>query len=555
MALNVNNYAILQGFRLNFYLNKPNRNNWGVVYARFNVGGDMHRISTGIKVKGEYWNKEGGGAVILQRDSMSRVNWEIHHNLSGALNNLYNSVNEKIEYYLCDTNINLTSSSIAEELEDIIRPKRMTKKNSKLSLSNLFKGLALEYDNKKTGQTLLGVISTFSRFMEEKGIKDNVESLNMATAKEWRNWLAEGDFSVDRAKCCLNYFFTLAKRLEQRYDYDFKLNKDRIEPIKDKRSVEERRDNGIALTGEEIERLRSVDLSGRKDLIPVRDSFLLQCWCGCRVEDMPLLLNSGNIKEDKDGVIFSQFTTKKKGITAIIPLNSLFPGALELAERYKDNAPFDDSNTALYNERLKELAELAGLKREITYTGQKGGVKYIDKDPLHKVISSHTGRHTFITNCIREKGLTPDKVKLMSGHADTRIIESVYANLTKEDNKNLLKKAINESQGRESRENESRKETRIPGNNNPADFALWLIRELGIKVESGELSLPGLVERIAQEKTRIIKKYGKKRYEDIKTFLGVGLGKVDKKRLEILFCKGLGKEIKLTGGVSGLRRL
>ena len=110
MALNVNNYAILQGFRLNFYLNKPNRNNWGVVYAKFNVGGDIHRISTGIKVKADYWNKGGGGAVILQRDLMSRTNWEIHNHISGELNNLYNSVNEKIEYYLCDTNINLTSS-------------------------------------------------------------------------------------------------------------------------------------------------------------------------------------------------------------------------------------------------------------------------------------------------------------------------------------------------------------------------------------------------------------------------------------------------------------
>lgn len=550
MALNVNNYAILQGFRLNFYLNKPNRNNLGVVYAKFNVGGDIHRISTGIQVKADYWNKGGGGAVILQRDLMSRTNWEIHNHISGELNNLYNSVNEKIEYYLCDTNINLTSSSIAEELEEIIRPKRMTKKNSKISLSNLFKGLVLDYDNEKSKHTYLGILTTFSRFLKEKGIPDNVESVNMATAKEWRNWLAEGDFSVNRAKSCFNLFFTLAKRLEQRYDYDFKLNKDRIEPIKDKRSVEERRDNGIALTGEEIERLRSVDLSGRKDLIPVRDSFLLQCWCGCRVEDMPLLLNSGNIKEDKDGVIYCQFTTQKRGITAIIPLNSLFPGALELVERYKDNCKYSGDNTAQYNILLKELAELAGLKREITYTGQRRGVKHVDKDPLHKVISSHIGRHTFITNCIREKGLTPDKIKLMTGHADTKIIESVYANLTKEDNKNILKQAINESQGRE-----SRKETRIPGNNNPADFALWLIRELGIKVESGELSLPGLVERIAQEKSRIIEKYGKKRYEDIKTFLGVGLGKVDKKRLEILFCKGLGKGIKLTGGISGLRRL
>ena len=457
MALNVNNYSILQGFRLNFYLNKPNRNKWGVVYARFNIAGEIHRLSTGIKVKEEYWNQQGVGRIILQRDLMSRVNFEIHNYLYGELNRLYNSVNEKIEYYLCDTNINLTSSIIAGELEEIIRPKRITKKYSKISLSNLYKGLVLDYENEKSKQTYLGILATFSRFLKEKRIPDKVESVNMAIAKEWRNWLAEGDFSVSRAKACFNLFFTLSKRLEQKYDYDFNLNKDRIEPIKDKRSVEERRDNGIALTGEEIERLRNVDLSWRKDLIPVRDSFLLQCYCGCRIEDMPLLLNSGNIKKDKDGVIYCQFTTQKRGITAIIPLNTLYPVALELAEKYLDNCLYSGDNTAKYNILLKELAELAGLDRIITYTGQKGGIKHIDKDPLHKVISSHTGRHTFITNCIREKGLMPDKIKLMTGHADTKIIESVYANLTKEDNKNLLKQAINKSLESEIRESERKR--------------------------------------------------------------------------------------------------
>lgn len=550
---------VIQRVNPSFYINTPNREGEGVVYIRYRVGGILYRVSTGVKVKEEYWSKAERRIVL--KGNVSRLDWEIYNHYSEVLNSLRYEVEKKKEYYLCDTSTPISCKSIGDDIAQNLNPiYKMKKKNtttSTISLTSLMKGIVMDMDNKTSQRTLLGTVSTFSRFLTEKGIEDCVSSLNMSTMRMWRDWLAEGDFAVTRAVGCFSYIFTLATKLERKYDYDFQLNKSKIEPIRDKRTQEEKRDNGIALTSEEIERLVNIDLTERKKLVTARDMFLLQCWCGCRVEDLPLLLTGANITKDSDGVIHSTFVTQKRGITSIIPLNTLFPRAIDLVEKYVNNCPVSTRHDQMkYNGRLKELAKLAGLDRKIKYTGQRGGKKHVDVNPLYEVISSHDGRHTFITNCIREKGLTPDKVKLMSGHADTKLIESVYTNLTREDSKNVLKKAIQETKGKNStgesthRENESATESNARGESgvkSPVEFALWLLSALGIEVK-GSLDLAELVEKIVNKKAEIKSKYGEERYEEIKHFLGVGLGEIDKERLGMLFTKATKRKVRVNLG-------
>ena len=290
--------------------------------------------------------------------------------------------------------------------------------------------------------------------------------------------------------------------------------------------------DGIALTEEEIKKLQGLKLN--KDLSEVRDIFLIQCFCGCRVEDLPLLLSSEHIKEDDNGEIYSTFKTQKMGITSITPLNTLYPECWDIVERYIDNCPVvTRSDRQRYNQKLKELFKEGGLGREITYIGQRGKEKYTEVNKLYEVISSHCGRHTFITNCIRLKGLTPDKIKLITGHSDTKIIETVYSNLTKEDNKEVLRSAI--SMGLD----------RGVSNSSPVDFVKWLVKVLGIEVKNNSISLPQMIDMLAHKKREIIQKYGMGRYEQIKEFISIDLGNSDKRRLEVLFTKATGKKIRL----------
>ncbi len=334
--------------------------------------------------------------------------------------------------------------------------------------------------------------------------------------------------------------------MERREGLDFKLDRNKIEPIKETRSMEERRQNSVALTDEELRKIEELEVEG--DLKVAKDMFLLQCYCGFRFEDMGLLLQSANIQEI-DGIKFSVFETQKKDITSHTPLNNpnLYPQAWEIFQRYVDKCPYTDKEVNQYNQKIRKLAKLAGLDREITITSTQGEKKSKKMVKLYERISSHSGRHTFITNAIRYKGLTPNVLIHITGHSDTKMIENVYTNLQGSDKMIALNKALFTPKPQEKREERSDK--------TPVEFARWLVRMLGVSAYVDNISLPELVELISLKRGEIISKYGSERYEKIKKLLGVGLGQVDKERLGILFSKALGHKVRIIGSPQSVRRL
>ena len=65
---------------------------------------------------------------------------------------------------------------------------------------------------------------------------------------------------------------------------------------------------------------------------------------------------------------------------------------------------------------------------------------------MYKVISSHYGRHTFITKKIRE-GIPIETLKYLSAHKDTQALNKYYIHLTEKDEINQIEncnKDINE---------------------------------------------------------------------------------------------------------------
>ena len=211
-----------------------------------------------------------------------------------------------------------------------------------------------------------------------------------------------------------------------------------VKNYKEPRSMEERRKNHIALTEEEIQRLANLRLDNNR-LEVARDIFLLQCYCGFRFEDLSLLLDGKNLKES-EGWKYVDFETQKKDIPSHTPLNhpNYYPQAYEIYEKYVNNSPYTDKHHDKYNKALREVAELAKLDREFTVTSTKGKSKSKKTYKIYEKISSHDGRHTFITNCIRYKGVDPNVLKSITGHADTKLIETVYCNLHEDDKLSVL---------------------------------------------------------------------------------------------------------------------
>ncbi|GAB3536438.1 hypothetical protein GCM10027443_26820 [Pontibacter brevis] len=83
-------------------------------------------------------------------------------------------------------------------------------------------------------------------------------------------------------------------------------------------------------------------------------------------------------------------------------------------------------NLTEYNKRLKKAAEAAGLKRMVAVETIKNGHVTEEMKPLHKVISSHSARHTAATR-IREAA-DYELAQLLLGHTATGNT-AIYAHL------------------------------------------------------------------------------------------------------------------------------
>ncbi|MDE6255467.1 MAG: hypothetical protein K2M39_04670, partial [Muribaculaceae bacterium] len=424
--------------QLTFYLNKPNRKGWGVVYVRLRVGSALLRMSTGLKVKACYWNKEEGRIILPIH--LSEMDIKLHK----AVENTLITLKELFFSNLFD-NFALLGGLTTQELINALKrailtniiPTKMKNKQN-IALTLLLLREVEKIDRETTRATVRGMVSNFKRFLESAKIPDSLESVNQDTMGRYLMWLTdrENKISISRAKNCLNYIFKLLRNISRRYGYKFELDSTIVKDLKETRSTEERRNNSYALTQEEINKLKSLKLEGR--LEDVRNIFLLQCYCGFRFGDLPLVLDSKNLREI-EGIKYAVFMTTKKGITSQTPLNhpAYFPEALEIYERYVDRPPFNSKQTALYNRALKRIAKLANLDKELTITSTGGGKKK-DTVKLYDDISSHTGRHTFITNCVRYKNIDSNTLKNITGHADIRQIESTYTNLQEEDKINMV---------------------------------------------------------------------------------------------------------------------
>ena len=173
----------------------------------------------------------------------------------------------------------------------------------------------------------------------------------------------------------------------------------------------------IYLSKEELQRVKDLDLSNSK-LEPVRDIFLFCCFSSLRHSDADNLRRS-DIKGDH-----MEVTTIKTGDSVSIELNDITKAILG---KYKD-VPFKDNkalpsftNQAM-NRSLKELCQLAEINDPIRITTYKGNVRQDDVYLKWELVSTHTGRRTFIVQAL-SMGISPNIVMKWTGHSDYKAMK------------------------------------------------------------------------------------------------------------------------------------
>lgn len=163
------------------------------------------------------------------------------------------------------------------------------------------------------------------------------------------------------------------------------------------------------LTPEELSRLETLDVEGRKGLRRCLDMFLFSCYTGLRFSDVVSIMRENFHRIDEK--LWLIYSSVKTNVNVRLPLFLLFDGkAIPIYERYRhtpgylfDAAPTSNSNL---NKQLLRIARLAGFEKRISF---------------------HTARHTNAT-LLLYNGANITTVQKLLGHKSVRTTE-IYSDI------------------------------------------------------------------------------------------------------------------------------
>lgn len=176
----------------------------------------------------------------------------------------------------------------------------------------------------------------------------------------------------------------------------------------------------ISLSEREVQALASLDLSKKGKLLNlVRDAFLFQCYTGLRFSDVSNL-EAHNFRQTENGLELYKLM-QKTAKHVFLPLSHLFNGEgeqlikpyLERFRKSKNKHILQLPCNQVANRLLKKLAELAHTRP----------------------ITSHIGRHTFVTNATALYGI--EIAQELAGHSKIQTTLKYFHN-----NKQLLIKKL-----------------------------------------------------------------------------------------------------------------
>ena len=412
--------------RLNFNLRQVKSDVPTPIYAVYVFNGKQYKVPTGAKVIPSQWCKESQQAVVsnLMNKYDNRNNTIANKCINDFRERFRKTINE-----VCEGNNNEDFPLFFQQRSR----NNMSKEHKKQPLIYTLQVLADKHQQ-ETGKDIKSYVNTlanFRKFIDEKGIADDVKVLDLQTLNQYKEWLLESGKAIKTINDLLRAFRALVEMLnkkEQRTGDNY-IDLRAFEMPKDNRSKEEKQSKAEPLTEEELETLWKYEKLTERET-EARDIFVAQCLCGQRISDLPKVLSPDYPIEHNDNVEYITFHTIKTNETAVIPL---LPKLKEIREKYTDGfkhwkleyiedeekqkTRVNRQNNKL-NNVIKRVAEKAGINRVVSYTEQKGGRKETKPAP---------GALEHRINIIE------DTIKIVTAHSNDAIIDRVYLHVTAED--------------------------------------------------------------------------------------------------------------------------
>ena len=171
------------------------------------------------------------------------------------------------------------------------------------------------------------------------------------------------------------------------------------------------------LSLDELDRIYNLKLKEGSALDQTRDFFIFQCYTALRYSDLKQL-RPDNITKSEDGTFILRLLTEKDDDDVTYRLAKR---AVDIYKKYSTHIYdggrlFPVLSNQKYNEHLKELGKIAGLRGEwIDYEYRLN--KLIEVHTPKSDLSTHTARRTFVVTALNQ-GVTAEKIMQITSHSD-----------------------------------------------------------------------------------------------------------------------------------------
>lgn len=284
-----------------------------------------------------------------------------------------------------------------------------------------------EFSLKDLKDTGPGTPLSFSSFMKNEimhsnlklsTLKNHLSTLHVLT--EYRTDVLFNDLNFNFL-CDFEYYLlkqkyhrnTIAKHMKHMKRYiNLAINKDLFDlqkyPFR-KYKIKYQESKRTHLTPEELHRLETVQVGGRRTLRRSLDMFLFSCYTGLRFSDIASITRDNfHYIDDKLWLIYSSVKTD---VSVRLPLFLLFDGkSIPIYERYQHNTRtlfnIPVSANSNVNKQLRKICLLASIDKKVSF---------------------HTARHTNAT-LLLYNGANITTVQKLLGHKSVRTTE-IYSNI------------------------------------------------------------------------------------------------------------------------------
>ena len=433
------NYA--KGMTLNFNLRKPLSKRPTNLYAVVNACGKQIKIPTTAKINAYMWDKKKQLPMMFdgmsegERDNAKQV-LSIILSFQSAFSDYY--------CYICQNFRIFSQKDVRDYFEKTVLSELIVKKMAKNGVLNvrrerkatkaLLEAIELYSKQQVTASTIKTYRYNLQNFLDYCNAiqRDSIRMLTDDGMKEFESYLRKQKKSADNIRNCIRVVKTLTNKVIAKND---KFKSYGVKPISYKLPENiSTKGKKVELTDEEIEAIRTCEGLTPKQ-VEYRDLFMLEILTGQRASDIHILFDPSLFTVRRG---YFCFITKKEKVPAKVKQT---PEILEIINRYKDGFKYIDINSGslVQNEStcLKLIGRKAGLNRIIEYVDNEG-IK--QSKPLCDLLSSHYGRHTFVTKMARI--MTLEEVKYLTGHKDTQSLTKNYLHQTEDDVIDILENAF-----------------------------------------------------------------------------------------------------------------